>query len=137
MVAMIDFAQVADFPKDMTLAKDMKQKTLGDWMEEQMRQRRIGVNEFSRLCRVSSGTISKYQSAKPPHPTMKFLRKLSEGTGVPLYSLLAIVDPQLEDETKVDPEILAMAHRLMSFPEQTRDMLVRVMETMEYPGDNH
>ena len=121
--------------KDVSVARGKKRRTLGDWMEEEMRKRRIGVNEFARLCGVSSGTISKYQRTKAPAPTMKFLRKLSKGTNTPLYTLVTIVDPSIEDETKIDPDALALAHRIVSFPEHTRNMLIGIVQSMHDTGD--
>lgn len=100
-----------------------------------MRKRHIGVNEFARLCGVSNGTISKYQGKHPPtHTTTSFLKKLSQGTGTPLYSLLAIVEPQLEEETKIQGEELALLKRLMSEPQHTRDMFIRIIESMHDAG---
>jgi transcriptional regulator with XRE-family HTH domain len=127
--ALADFSQ-----KEPSVARNKKRQTLADWIEGEMRRRHIGVNEFARLCGVSSGTISKHISKRPPNPTTAFLRKLSQGAGVPLLTLLNIVYPELEKETEVDAEALAIARSLMQLPNQTRDMFVRIMETMKDAG---
>ena len=103
-------------------------------MEEEMRRRYMGVNEFARLCNVSNGTISKYQSKNPPEPTLKFLKKLSQGTNTPLFTLLCIIHPELEEETKVDAETLTLLKQLMRLPQTERDMFFRIAESIHNSG---
>jgi transcriptional regulator with XRE-family HTH domain len=113
--------------------------TLHEFIEEEMSRRGMGVNEFARLCGVGHSMISKYVKPKgpTPTPTVKFLRSLSKGTGVPLSVVLAIAFPEIREETKIDPVAELIARRIMKFRDKTRDMLIGILESLEKGSNNH
>jgi hypothetical protein len=122
--------------KDGAVKKPLPQ-TLGEFLYSEMRRRRMGVNEFSRLVGVGHSMISNHISDEPPTPNMKFLRQLSKGTSMPLVDLLAIAFPEVREELKVDPAADMLARRIMQFENHTRDALIRVIESFEQSSNNH
>lgn len=61
------------------------------FIEDQMEQRKLSGREFATLIGVSQPTIQRaldYRNPNRPVPSMEFLMKLSDGTGVPLRALI-------------------------------------------------
>lgn len=118
----------------------MKQEpmTLADFIDSEMRQRRMGVNEFARMCGVAHSSVSKHRNrCHPPFPDYKFIRALAKGTSTPILTLLLIAYPDLAEDAKIDTAAQVIASRLMKLPEETRNFVITVIESLEKSPKNH
>lgn len=93
---------------------------LGDFIDTEMRQRHMGVNEFARFVGVGHSTISKAISKQPPKPKLEFLEKLALATSVDLCTIVAMVKP---NATRTRPDIQIIADRIARLPAADRKFI--------------
>lgn len=94
---------------------------LGNFIADQIRERGISDREFSRLLGVSNATISRAMSQDAPEPSLDFLVKLSNGTGVSLMTLLKLSFPELR-QVEVEPEARMLAEMIAQLPPDKREI---------------
>lgn len=119
----------------------MKKKTLTfrEFLNDEMRIRHMGVNEFADFVGVGHSLISNHTNENPkkkvPTPSVKFLRQLAKATGTSLIDLFAIVFPEVREEAEIDPEANIFARRIMKFQEKTGNALIGIIESFEKSSD--
>jgi len=96
----------------MISMSDKPYKTLKEFLNDQLDDRKMSVRAFGDLVGVSHEVITRFRNSDPSdevgYPSLQTLRKLSDGTGVSLNTLIQISYPELR---RVDIDIDA---RLMA-----------------------
>lgn len=101
----------------------MKKKlTLGEFIQGEMRRRKLSITKFAEDVGVTHPIIAKFRwhglkeeySHKPiGEPSLDFLAKLAKATHVDLCTLVALIHP---DATKADPRAGLLAARIAQLP---------------------
>jgi transcriptional regulator with XRE-family HTH domain len=117
----------------------MPTTALGKFIVSEMRKRNFTEREFADFVGVASSTINGYVSeatSRHHEPSLRFLKRLSEATGISMKLALSLAYPELgkELEAGVDPRILALAERLGELPDSTVDLILRLAGTMKDEG---
>lgn len=93
--------------------------TLKDFIAEELKRRNLTIREFAKEVGVSSSTIVRTMSKKPPEPSLEFLAKLARYTHTDLCSLVALIHP---DATTVNAEAAIIANRVAQLPPERQEM---------------
>lgn len=94
--------------------------TLGDFIENELRQRHMSAREFATFIGVAHTTVGRAMYKDAPDPTLDFLVKLARATNVDLCTLVALVKP---DDVKIQPDIQLIADRIARLPADKREIV--------------
>lgn len=109
--------------------------TFADFVLSEMKRRDMGVREFARFVGVSHSTISKHLSNPDLTPTVDVLLKLSRATHIPFEALLAASFKEVANQAKVDAKTQVMIGMIMDLPEDLRDVLNGIVQSMKRRGN--
>lgn len=98
----------------------VRMTSLKEFIETEMHQRDMGVNEFARYVGVGHSTISKALLPEPPMPKLDFLEKLALATHIDLCTIVAMVKP---DATRIRPDVQLIADRIARLSASERKFL--------------
>lgn len=114
----------------------MAQRTLEEWLLEEIDQRRTSVRQFAKDAGVSYETLNQILSAnRPPdaYPSMKTLIRLSEYTRIDLCTLVGMIAPS---RTHLDAESLLLVQRIQRLnPDQRKVVETFIAGTVLKKGD--
>lgn len=105
---------------------------LGEFIEAEMRNRNMGVNEFARFVGVGHSTISKALLPEPPDHKLDFLEKLAKATKVDLCTIVALIKPDAVVTRPGDQLLLARIARL---PANKREMIDDLLRGVSLQSD--
>lgn len=112
----------------------MDEKTLGEFIEAEIKRRNLSAREFARYVDVPSSLINKFRNhglretygSKPVgDPSLDFLVKLAKATHVDICALLAITRPDAE---VVDPAARILAQRITRLAPDKRQIVDTFLE---------
>lgn len=95
-----------------TVSVVMAERTLADWLNEEIQKRHMSIREFSRASGVGHTTLNRMlapDTAEVEYPSMDTLVKLSRFTKLDLCTLVAMVSPE---DTEIDAEARIIAERI-------------------------
>ena len=107
----------------------MKQQTLGEFIQAEMKMRRMSIRSFAELVGVSHKIIGKfrYHGINPIYnkrpvgePSLDFLAKLAKATSVDLAALVALIHP---DVTNISPGDKILADQINALPPEFKDQV--------------
>lgn len=105
----------------------MDEKTLGEFIEAEIKRRNMSASEFARFVDVPVSVMSKfrnhgvtdtYSGRAVGDPSLDFLVKLAKATHVDLCALVALTRP---DGGIVDPQARVMADFIIALPDNERE----------------
>ena len=99
------------------------------FIREEMDKRKMSARQFADLLSVATSTITTHlHEADQAQPTLDFLRKLAQGTKVPLAVIIAMAYPDVAGEiSDISPDILLIATRLHKKDKTIRDIIMRLV----------
>lgn len=101
--------------------------TLGQFIEQEMRQRDMSVREFAEFVGVSHPTIVKFREHgiqdNAGTPSMEFLVKLARKTNTSLVALLSMAFPDAASLLEIDPATFILSQRIQRLPENIRQAI--------------
>jgi transcriptional regulator with XRE-family HTH domain len=80
---------------------------LKQFIEGEMKRRKLSLREFATLVDVSPSTISRTLSDDAPDPSLDFLVKLSKATSTSLTTIVSMLLPDESQLTDQDAKVLA------------------------------
>lgn len=105
--------------------------TLGGFILAEMQKRNMSARAFAELIGVDHSQVNKflnhgikesYAGRAVGDPSLDFLAKLSQATGVSVYTLIGLVMPNLAD-VNVDAEARALADQIRRLPPESRRLI--------------
>lgn len=105
----------------------------GDRLREMREKRGLTQDELAELVHIAKRTLRRYETNKT-EPDADILARFTVALQASADYLLGRVDEPTEHLPEVDPETLALAIRIMKFPEHTRNALIGIIESMEKGG---
>lgn len=116
---MYNFTKV---PSGKSMEQEHSLGTLGQFINDQIRSRKISMREFADLVGVSHATISRLvNKADPPMPTLDVLAKLASATNTDPCALFGLIYPDLV--ITLDPESQILASQIGKMPDDAKDVI--------------
>lgn len=117
----------------------MAVENMGDFINEQMRQRQIGtVREFARFVDLNHQTVNELlvyrKGAK--YPNVKTIVKLASATNTDPCALLLLVLPEDLDVTAPSSEDLFLAEKIKQLPRNVRSVVDTFLVSLIQRGGN-
>lgn len=112
----------------------MDEKTLGEFIEAELKRRDMSAREFAKFIDVPNTLINKFRNhglsehyaGKPiGDPSLEFLVKLSKATQTDICALLALVVP---DAQIIDPQARIIAQRITRLSPEKRRIVDTFLE---------
>jgi transcriptional regulator with XRE-family HTH domain len=100
--------------------------TLGEFIDQEIRQRQMSVREFAELVGVTHPTILKFREHGKKDvgsPSIEFLILLAKATNTSLVALLAMAFPDAAPLLQVDPATLILSQRIQRLPDHIRQAI--------------
>lgn len=116
-------------------------RTLGEFIQEEMKLRNLGVREFAHKLGVSHPVVGKFRyygikdryGGKPIGvPDTDFLHRLALFTKVDIGTIIALVYP---DASHIDTDAAIFAARYSALSAQERELVDRLFQTMGFKKD--
>jgi transcriptional regulator with XRE-family HTH domain len=102
----------------------------GDRLRDMRHKRGMSQDELAERIKTTRQQIGRYEKGKS-EPTAHVLSGLADTLVCSSDYLLGRVDSPTEHTSEIDPKALALAVRIMQFPEHTRNALIGIIESME------
>jgi len=111
-------------------------EALSKFIKDEMTKRDMSARQFAAFLDVAPSTVTSHMNAgTKAEPTLTFLRKLAQRTNTPLAIIISLAFPEIsEDISSIPPDILLLATRLNSLPEQIRDVIKRLLGDDKHLG---
>lgn len=98
--------------------------TLGNFVEQEAKRRKLSIRKFADLIGVSHSTLGKHINNPDTRPDLELLEKLSDKTGASLETLILIASPKFATKSRLSPRVLLIAERLNELGEETQELLL-------------
>lgn len=118
------------------MATNSPNPTLGEFIQEEARRRRMSLREFAKFASLTHGAVSKYANhgiettygGRPiGYPEVEFLIQLSIATGIEGGLLFAMVAPET---TSANLQAALLANRIVQLPPDKMDMFMQMVNSV-------
>lgn len=114
--------------------KKVKMFTLGDFIEEERRKRKLSLREFAKLIGVSHSALAKHINKTDTRPSLDLLEKLSDKTGASLHVLIMLASPALAKQSTLSARALLFAEEFDKLGEELQNFLLSAALTQKGKG---
>jgi transcriptional regulator with XRE-family HTH domain len=111
----------------------MDHDTFREFLKSQMSHRKMTMHEFAALVGVSHSTIHRFVYDEPSKqyiPTLEFLHKLAQGTGVNLNTIIAICFPDTGQALEIDAEQAALLEAFKGLAPEMRPIVMKIIRSL-------
>lgn len=117
----------------MKTKKD-KMFTLGDFLEEERKKRKLSIREFAKLIGVSHSTLNKHIKKPETRPSLDLLERLSDKTGASLHVLIMLASPALAKQSTLSSRALLFAEEFDKLGEELQNFFLSAALTQKGKG---